>query len=315
MSKATAGNTAPDFLAEGNSMGVLMRAQDWSGTPLGPLEDWPQPLRILVSVMLGSRQPMFIAWGAERTLLYNDDYASLLGQRHPEALGRPFFQVWNDARDVMEPIMDRAFTGKAVQMDEISLVLYRHGYQEEAHFAFSYTPVRDQTEQVAGIFCVCTETTERVLNERRQAFQLKLERRLRDLADPKAITAAAADLLGRHLQAVKIGYAAGDANGYVTTDAEFNDGRMPSTAYRRYFLDDYGPDMVKDLKAGRDVVVRDVRRDPRTCSPTSLAAYTAIGLRAFADVPLVKEGRLVAYLYAAHPEPRNWSKEDLGLMH
>ena len=89
----------PGFLAGGGVCGALMRALDWSATPLGPPSAWPQALATLVGVALGSRQPMLIVWGKERTTLYNDGYAEMCGARHPAALGRPFDELWHDIWD------------------------------------------------------------------------------------------------------------------------------------------------------------------------------------------------------------------------
>ncbi len=157
----------PDFLAGGGEVGVLMREHDWSATPLGMPAAWPVALRTLVMVMLGSKQPMFVAWGAERTLLYNQGYAGVLGRKHPDALGRPLLDVWSEIRDDLVPIVEQAYAGEAVHMDDIMLMMDRHGYREETHFAFSYTPVRDESGLIAGIFCPCRETTGQVLAERR----------------------------------------------------------------------------------------------------------------------------------------------------
>jgi PAS domain S-box-containing protein len=121
---------------------------------------------------------MFVAWGPERVLLYNQGYAPLLGKRHPEGLGRPFAQVWHDIIDSVGPIMDRAYAGESIHMDHISFVMHRNGYPEEAHFSFSYTPVRDDVGEVVGVFCACQETT----NEVDDRTALKAEReRLREL--------------------------------------------------------------------------------------------------------------------------------------
>ncbi|MBA3517153.1 MAG: PAS domain-containing protein, partial [Rhizobiales bacterium] len=156
----------PDFLAGGGEMGRLMRAHPWSA-PLGAPGTWRVALRTLVSVMLGSKQPMLLTWGPERTLLYNDGYAGLLGRKHPAALGRPFLDVWSEIRGDLQPLLDQVDAGESVQMDDITLILERHGYPEETHFAFSYTPVLDETGRVAGLFCPCQETTQQVLAERR----------------------------------------------------------------------------------------------------------------------------------------------------
>ena len=170
----------PDFLAGGGEMGALMREHDWSLTPLDAPAAWPGALRTLVAVMLGSRQPMFVAWGAERTLLYNDGYAGILARKHPDALGRPLLEVWSDIRDDLVPIVEQAYAGEAVHMDDITLMMDRNGYREETHFAFSYTPVRDEAGAVVGLFCPCTETTKQVLAER---ARLEAEARARRFLD------------------------------------------------------------------------------------------------------------------------------------
>lgn len=150
-------------------MGLLIREHDWSGTTIGALADWPQPLKTLVGLMLASVQPMFIAWGPERTLLYNEAYAPLLAGRHPDAVGRPFLAVWSEVRAELTPLVDKVFAGEPVHMDDLALQLDRRGIPEEAHFAFSYTPVRNEAGLVVGLFCACTETTQQVLAQRQRA--------------------------------------------------------------------------------------------------------------------------------------------------
>ncbi len=118
--------------------------------------------------MLGATQPMFIAWGPAGTLVYNEAYAAILGDKHPHALGQPFLDVWSEIRDDLLPIVAQAYAGIPVHMDDITLVIERHGYPEETHFNFSYTPIRDtETDTVAGFFCPCAETTAQVIAERR----------------------------------------------------------------------------------------------------------------------------------------------------
>jgi PAS domain S-box-containing protein len=165
----------PLFLEEG-ALFAQAAALNWAATPLGPPDHWPEALRVLTGVMLGSRQPMFIAWGPERIMLYNDGYAPMLGQRHPAALGSRFGDVWADILDTVGPIMDAAYAGRGTHMDDIAITMHRHGYPEETHFAFSYTPVRDEGGIVRGMFCACTETTEQVMAARaRQQAEAALQ--------------------------------------------------------------------------------------------------------------------------------------------
>ena len=166
------------FLAEGGQMGAAMRSFDWSRTPLGAPANWPTPLKTLVGVLLNANQPMFLAWGPEQVLLYNDAYGVVLAGKHPGALGRPFLDVWSEIRADLIPIVEQAYGGMPVHMDDITLMMERRGYVEETHFAFSYTPVRVTGGAVEGFLCVCTEITEQVFAERRRAADTQRQRRL-----------------------------------------------------------------------------------------------------------------------------------------
>ena len=166
---------AATFLGGGHA-GDLVRAHAWERTPLGAPATWPQVLTTLVRVMLNAGQPMFLAWGEERTLLYNDAYSSMLGARHPTAFGCPFFAAWPEVEDSVGELMDRVFAGEPIQMDDLALTLHRNGFAEQANFSFSYTPVPDDNGAIIGLFCVCTETTGRVSLERQEAVEAKRER-------------------------------------------------------------------------------------------------------------------------------------------
>ncbi len=147
-------------------MGALMRAHDWSASPLGHPRDWPQALRTTVGLMLNSKFPMFVAWGGELGFLYNDSYISVLGDKHPDALGKRFHDVWHEIWHDIHPLIVRALKGEASYMDRLPLRMRRHGYDEETWFRFSYSPVRDEDGTVAGMFCACVEMTGEVLAQR-----------------------------------------------------------------------------------------------------------------------------------------------------
>ena len=142
------------FLEGGGAMGAMLRALG-DDFPLGCPASWPVELRSLVGVMLNAPQPVFVTWGAEQRMLYNDAYAEILGNHHP-ALGQPFLQVWAEIAPQVGPIMARAYAGEPTYMDDIELWLTRHGRLEEAHFSFFYAPVRGDGGQVVGVFCAVT---------------------------------------------------------------------------------------------------------------------------------------------------------------
>ena len=301
------------MLAGGGEAGGLVRAHDWASTPLGPMHRWPLPLRTLVGVMLRSRQPMALAWGPERTLLYNDGYVPVLGQRHPHALGRPFLHVWHELSDDIGPVVDRAFAGEAVWHEDLPLTLHRKGYPENAYFTLSYTPVHDERGAVAGIFCACTETTGRVLFARRQAFRVELESRLRGLANPGALAATATRVLGPWLRAARVFYVevdADDAHGTITQN--WNEPRLRDLMGRRFRLDDYGPALVRDVLGGRVAAIDDLAADPRTRGEPA-QTFAACGAAALIAVPVAQAGRTSAVLVVHHDTPRHWSPEEVDV--
>ncbi len=171
------------MLVGGSEMGALMREIDWSATPIGPMAGWPQSLRTAVNICLASRFPMLLWWGPELVMLYNDAYRPMLGaNKHPKAMGQRGRECWPEIWDVIGPMLQGVLaTGTATWSEDQLLLLDRNGYVEECYFTFSYSPIRDETGQVGGIFTAVTETTGRVLGERR----------LRTLRDLGATTAQA----------------------------------------------------------------------------------------------------------------------------
>jgi PAS domain S-box-containing protein len=165
----------PDFLVGGGEMGERIREKDWSSTPLGPIEQWPQSLRTVVRIMLTSRQPIWIGWGPELIKLYNDPYKTIVGGKHPQALGQPAAVVWREIWDAIGPRLQTVMQENEGTYDEaLLLIMERYGYQEETYYTFSYSPVPGDQGGVGGIICANTDDTARVIGER----QLKLLRAL-----------------------------------------------------------------------------------------------------------------------------------------
>ncbi|HYF28263.1 MAG TPA: SpoIIE family protein phosphatase [Baekduia sp.] len=157
------------FLAGGGELGGLMRAKDWSASPLGDAAAWPQSLRTAVSTCLASRYPMFLWWGPQMVNIYNDAYIPVLGDKHPGALGRPAPEVWSEIWDIIGPLARRVIEhGEATWSEDQLLHLEkRAGAPEENFFDFAYSPVQSESGAVAGLLGVVSETTGRVLGARR----------------------------------------------------------------------------------------------------------------------------------------------------
>ncbi|WP_461095323.1 ATP-binding protein [Spirosoma gilvum] len=163
--------TEIDFLAGGGETAALIRALDWSETPLGPIDQWPQSLKTATNLMLNTRQPVWIGWGPTATFLYNDAYIPVLSlAKHPWALGKPAATVWEEIWDFCGPLADKVFhQGESSFVDDVRLFMNRGGFLEETFYSFSYSPIRDESGQVAGLFCPNTEVTAQNLNTRRLA--------------------------------------------------------------------------------------------------------------------------------------------------
>ena len=158
-------------------MGARMRMLDWSKTPLGAAADWPQSLRSPLSMMLPSKAQIILFWGPEFVVFYNDAYRPVFGAKHPHALGLPGREAWHEIWDsVLHDLLAGVVrTGEAFWARDMRFLLERYGFLEETYFDVSYDPVRDESGQVGGVFCIVTETTGRVVGERRLAL-------LKDLA-------------------------------------------------------------------------------------------------------------------------------------
>lgn len=152
----------------GGQMGELIRSMDWKSNTLGPLGEWPQSLRTCVATCLESKFPMFVWWGPDLIMLYNDAYSEILGEKHPESLGASGPVIWREVWDVIGPMMNSVLRdGVATWAENQLLLVLRHGFVEECYFTFSYSPARDEVGDVGGVFCAVTETTGQVLSERR----------------------------------------------------------------------------------------------------------------------------------------------------
>ncbi len=189
-----------EWLTGGGEMGRLMREHDWSATPLGSVENWPQSLKTAVRIILGSRYPMFIWWGRELVNLYNDGYLPMLGQRHPAALGKSAAAIWSEIWDTIGPQTDAVLhEGRATWNEERLLVLERNGYPEEAYFTFSYSPIPTDGGGIGGIFCALTEDTQRVLGQRRMRTLRELSTQTLGSRTVEQACQAASDTLAQNL--------------------------------------------------------------------------------------------------------------------
>src|SRR6476619_6324136 len=180
----------PAFLRGETEMTRRVRAFDWSRTSLGPIEGWSNSLRATVGTLLHSRHPMFLWWGPELVQLYNDGYVPSFGHgKHPTALGQRGRDCWPEIWPIIGQQVDDVMQRGKPSWNEDQLVpIARNGRLEEVYWTYGYSPVFDDDGSIGGTLVVCSETTGRVVAERRL-------RTLRDIAERAAFAASPAEVL------------------------------------------------------------------------------------------------------------------------
>ena len=170
-------------------MGDLTARKDWSQTPVGPVENWPQSLRTTLGIMLHSRFPMFLWWGPQLICFYNDAYRPSLGEngKHPLILGMPASEAWPEIWHIIKPQIDQVLGGEGATWNEEMLVpIFRNGKIEDVYWTYSYSPVIDEQGEISGVLVTCREVT-RHFNLKKSLGES--ERKFRDLVinSPMAI--------------------------------------------------------------------------------------------------------------------------------
>ena len=310
---------ATTIFAGAGEMRALCRAFDWSATPLGPVTDWPSSLRTAAQLVLAADIPMSLHWGRDLIAIYNDARARIIGSRHPGALGRSALEQFPERHEIHEPLFARVQSGESFTLVDTWIPIVRDGGLTEACFTVSFSPVRDERGDVGGVLALLIETTDRVraeaalrVSEASQRFLLALHDRLRSLSDPETIQYEAARLLGEHLGAKRVGYAEIEPDGvHSLVTRNYTNGVRGIEG--RYRVADYSPALLPTLRAGRTVARGDIAHDSEL-SDAERAAHAALEVGATVDVPLVKDGRLVAVLFMHHCEAHAWTRDELSLL-
>jgi PAS domain S-box-containing protein len=291
----------------------LLGAHDWQSSPLGPPESWPPELVTAVSMAFSSTFPMFLAWGREQVFLYNDAYIPVLGDKHPAAFGELFHRVWWEIWHDLGPIAERAMADQSSFLEDMPLTMERKGYTEQTYFTFSYSPLHDGEGRVMGMYCTCIETTARVEAERRAAFELALADALRPLASGIDAIGTASSLLGAELGVERVMYGeVDDERNTFFVPRDWKRHGSSNLSGNTFAIDAFGAEVAMAGRAGEVIAVTDVRADPRTAAHQQ-AYLMAMGVTASLLVPLVKSGRLVAFLALGHEHPHRWSEAEIAL--
>lgn len=151
----------------GSFMRATIEAFDWSKTPLGPMQTWPEPVRTCMRLMLASTTPIAMLVGPQGILLFNDGYAQFAGPRYEKLIGKPAVEAWPEIADFNRDNLRRLQGGETFRYDAINLKLDRTGELSDVWLDLDYTPIIDDRGEALGGFALVTDVTERILAEQR----------------------------------------------------------------------------------------------------------------------------------------------------
>ncbi len=298
-----------------------MSRDDQALPPYPPLER-----RAVFSSAMADAVPILISYvdREERYRFVNRAYERWFGVDRSEIEGKTLLEVLGEAAyGRLRPHVRRALAGESVTFEG------QVDYQQAGvrHIEAQYVPDFARDGEIPGYYVLVTDISDRktaevelgrmLAGERRRAALLDLGQTLRDEADPDAIAQTAARMLAEQLNVARAGYGEMDGDSDIA-DIVADDGRAESGVARlkgqRFRLEDFGPSMSADQRAGVTIVIGDVALDERTNSPEALEAYAAIGVRAFMTVSLVKAGVLASYLFVAHDAPRAFTPDEIAFV-
>ncbi|KAK7550432.1 hypothetical protein IWX49DRAFT_556445 [Phyllosticta citricarpa] len=165
----------------------LARSVDWASTPLGPISKWSNALRHMCNLLMACPNPAILFYGPSLTMIYNDQYLPLAGEKHPALLGSAPWVGFSEAWDDFEPFFRTCEeSGRGAMVENMLLFLNRgNGPKEEMYCSFSFTPVLEE-DKIIGWYEVVFETTKQMITERRMSTLLKLGEILATSQDLKA---------------------------------------------------------------------------------------------------------------------------------
>jgi len=201
-------------------MAGLVRAHDWSSTPLGRVEDWSESLLGSANLMLACAFPSLVFWGKELVQLYNDAFIPLLAERHPSGLGQRARECWSDAWQIVGPNLKRVMDdGETVYHENTIVPIVRDGKLQDIRWTYNYSPIWGAGGNVQGVLVICQDITREVnaAQELRES-EARVSRVLESIGDAVIVTDADTRITRMNSVAEHLtGWATDDARGELLT--------------------------------------------------------------------------------------------------
>jgi len=302
------------LFSDTDALASRMAHHDWASSVLGPPDAWPAAIRTVVRLMLDAKHAMFVFWGPQLGLIYNQPYVAFLQDKHPAALGRPFRDTWPELWPQLSPLINRALAGESVFIEDMPLLMFRNGRDEQTWFTFSYSPIYDDAGAIVGLYGTGTDTTRRVTTERRLAFQVRMADQLRGLADPLEVTRRGSRLLGEELGADRVLFGEIMEDGIHGVFHSNHTGASMDELHGIFGTDEFGASLFATLRSGRTSVHRDIDAELGAADQQAVRQFRALDTQAEISVPVLREGRLTSILMVNHHSARAWTPYEIELV-
>ncbi len=306
------------FLSGGGELAERIAEFDWAATPIGAIATWPSSLRYTISLMLRSPVPLVLLRGEHGVMIYNDAYSAFAGGRDSSLLGSNVLEGWDEVADFNANVMRVGLAGGTLSYRDHELTLKRHGYAERIWVDLDYSPVLDEDGKPAGVIAFVVETSESVRtratleeSETKLRFFDDLSRAIADTRDANEVLAITTRMTAEHLGISNCSYADMDEDeDGLTVRGDWHSDHAPSIL-GHYRLADFGELTVKELQAGRPLIIND---GPAELTQKDAEAFRQLGICSTICMPLMVQGRLVALMAINHDAPHRWSGYDLAII-
>lgn len=260
-----------------------------------------------VGIGLTDREGRFLI----RNSLLNNFVGDRLSSIDPVLSTR--WRGWDESGRLLEPSewpSARALRGESVTPG--TEMLYTREDGKQIWTRVLCVPFRDQSDELDGVIVVVENIDEQRRAENRLDVLVRVSELIRTLHDPYELSYAVAEIVGTHLNVRRCLFNETDLERDLEIiHRDYCNGAESVAGEHR--ISEYSNITTGELVRGNTVVNTDSKIDPRTADFYK-RSYEPTGERAYVAVPLMREGRWVATLWASDDQPRQWSKEEVSLL-
>ncbi|CAK9784840.1 unnamed protein product [Cutaneotrichosporon oleaginosum] len=169
-----------------SSCNSLLETNDWARSPLGPREQWPTSLQLVVSFVMNIPFPGSMWWGEDMCLVYNQLYAEAL-PNHPHPFGQTGTASWAELWPALGSLSELVLNGTPVAKEDggytsdvaetdLCLVADADGHVREMYRLNIWVPIKSG-KRTEALIHLWDDRTTKVVSGRRALLLYTLSER------------------------------------------------------------------------------------------------------------------------------------------